>query len=1267
MKIHGTNPKFHIIVLLLALLWCSLSFGQVEFRITIIDTNALPVINGGDTINGLNFTIADPLVSQIFSGYTLYSFRKEYGPIPSAPPSITKCYRFKVNSPDIIDSLNHYEDSEIYSYAEEVPIYLPTYTPNDYGTTGGVIQDQRELDLVKAKQAWDISKGSPDIIIGICDFGFFKNHEDLESKITVDLFPGIGTNPAHGTAVAGIAGGATDNGIGMSALGFNSSIGLAPPGVSAMVNMWLGGAKIINGSFGSLTNSFYDSIAIKCMIDQGAIIVCGAGNGPNWENLFPPTSPCDHPAGFGSGRCLVYPASYDKVISVSTVGHKWPIGYTGPYDPGEDVPQNWMDCFDLKPSLPEELVHHYNDSVDICAPGFGVLAPIQTAGVDGYVSSWGTSFGSPMVAGTIALLLDMNPCLNAVEVMQIFKASSANLDLISYNAPYVGGMGVGRLDAWAALQESDGKHITLTSGMNQTWTDVKTIKSLTLKPGSELTIKGKVYFDQDARVYVERGAKLILDGAELRGKCGKTWDFIEVWGNNAASAPTLASFLIGPYPENDTDQGVLVIKNGTRIQDAEIGVYSGNRSIISGFPVPSRGGGVVFAVNSEFINNQSSIIFTPYAFDHISQVSNCYFGEEEGDGGFLPINHLFMEGVSGVKIAGTIFKSENTVGGIPGGIYSTNAAFRVTNCELDGLGYGIYALNTMVVSDAIEIYESEFNLCNRAVLLSGVINSEITENIFNVPDLEGPFQTYGLFLQSSSGYHVEANSFTIPSGGNTVEPYATGIFVENANSLPTEIYKNGFSTLEAGIRTQNNNSNLNIKCNDFNYIFKADIAVTSGALGDQGSCSVAPDPINVTLPAGNVFSSGCFNSKGDYYVHGSVPVFVYNHHTGLEPVCYASSKMILNDCLYSSSSGNPCPSSFGGGVMDRMASADFRLYQIEVVLDSLYQLIINGSDPDFGIALDGVAVSEHILRRLIEASPYLDDEILIATSHSVGLTWEQKLHILIENSPLTDDVLSHIRSFTSSGEALISTYGLENPSVLSKRRRLLSEIHSIERKRDNIVYTKVKALVKEGELDSAIIHLQTHVCEGGSIALIGLLKEEKRWEEALLILDSLDQLGEFYSNLNEFYRWRVGRPDTISSLFYINPKEKMQLEGMVNRFTLVGVWASNLLRINGLVGLEEFFDPFVDDEFRQTETIKLNRLQVFPNPSDGIVFVTTPYKVGDERASIKVFNGLGDKVLEKRITENGVIPIDMKTLPKGVYIFLYEDAGQRLTTKVFLQ
>ena len=289
---------------------------------------------------------------------------------------------------------------------ERAPEYKTLYVPNDYNAVFGT---NYALDLIKAPQAWNQTQSNAGIIVGISDENLNPYHEELAGKIT--YYDYHNTLPSeHGTAVAIIAAGKTDNQVGVSSIGFNSSIAFYEMNFNQLLAATYAGIDVINVSwFSGCTFSQFEQDVIDEVYANGTFIVAAAGNGTT----------CGDPS------AMAYPASYNHVFSVTSIGefdnHEENIG-----DP--------------------HTTHQHNSAVDLAAPGYKVN--ISDSPVN-YLTASGSSYAAPFVTGTIALMLSVNPCLDNDEIEQILKNSSNNID--AFNPNYVGSIGVGRLNANAAV------------------------------------------------------------------------------------------------------------------------------------------------------------------------------------------------------------------------------------------------------------------------------------------------------------------------------------------------------------------------------------------------------------------------------------------------------------------------------------------------------------------------------------------------------------------------------------------------------------------------------------------------------------------------------------------------------------------------------------------------------------------------------------------------------------------------------------------------
>jgi hypothetical protein len=289
--------------------------------------------------------------------------------------------------------------------------YGPTYEtlelPNDYNL---ISTTNWALDLIGAEKAWMYTKGDTSLNVAVLDQNFYTNHEELTGKIKYYDNTNTATR-THGTAVATIVAGNTNNSIGLSSIGYNTTLNLYRMNYNDMLKASYSGAKVINISWASSCSfNTYAQAAIDEVYNNGTFIVASAGNGTT----------C------GSPNTLVYPAAYNHVFAVTSIGSQ---------DNIERVIGN------------PNTRHQTNPSVDICAPGFDV--PLTSA-PGSYTYSSGTSFAAPYVTGTVALMLALKPDLTNGEIDSILRLTATNIDLLNPN--YVGKIGSGRLNSGYAVE-----------------------------------------------------------------------------------------------------------------------------------------------------------------------------------------------------------------------------------------------------------------------------------------------------------------------------------------------------------------------------------------------------------------------------------------------------------------------------------------------------------------------------------------------------------------------------------------------------------------------------------------------------------------------------------------------------------------------------------------------------------------------------------------------------------------------------------------------
>ncbi|MFI5264112.1 MAG: S8/S53 family peptidase [Candidatus Kapaibacterium sp.] len=324
---------------------------------------------------------------------------------------------------------------EVIENASPRLIFEKCYTPNDPD-----VSQQYALDNMHIKQAWDISKGSANIVIADVDEGVNYKHEDLAGNIYLidGLYPGrdiVGagganhflptndpmppTNQSHGTMTSGCFGAVADNGIGGAGSGFtckimaikiSDSTGTLVGGYEGIHYAVTHGANIINCSWGSSDGNPNDiafvQLFINEAIDTGALVVVAAGNDGKNIDVSP-----------------FIPAYLKGVLTV------------GASDKA-DAPAT------------ESFTTNYGTHVGVYAPGVSIFST-SFPGNSAYTSESGTSFSCPLTAGVAGLLWAKHPDWTPKFIARQIIATSDNVVKPSDRKNYWG-----RVNAYSALIQS---------------------------------------------------------------------------------------------------------------------------------------------------------------------------------------------------------------------------------------------------------------------------------------------------------------------------------------------------------------------------------------------------------------------------------------------------------------------------------------------------------------------------------------------------------------------------------------------------------------------------------------------------------------------------------------------------------------------------------------------------------------------------------------------------------------------------------------------
>lgn len=303
-------------------------------------------------------------------------------------------------------------------------------------------------NICSIPSAWNLTTGSPVVVVGIVDSGMLLNHPDLAENIFINEaeIPDNGidddgngyiddymgwdfcdapeladqalgdfmepdNDPTdenfHGTHVAGIVGAVGNNGTGVSGVAWSVKLLAVRAGfrttqsqgylqdddaAAAVIYAADMGSSVINMSWGDPNYSPIIADACEYAHRKGTSLVASAGNDPV--------------------PVLSYPARLSNVISVGAVNKSRVLaGFSS-----------------------------YGVDLDLVAPGELVLSTYKLDAPDQYIEQSGTSMSSPYVAGAIALLKALQPELTPTEVRSRLLNSTDDLGPLGFDIRYGHGL-----------------------------------------------------------------------------------------------------------------------------------------------------------------------------------------------------------------------------------------------------------------------------------------------------------------------------------------------------------------------------------------------------------------------------------------------------------------------------------------------------------------------------------------------------------------------------------------------------------------------------------------------------------------------------------------------------------------------------------------------------------------------------------------------------------------------------------------------------------
>ena len=342
----------------------------------------------------------------------------------------------------------------------------------DRATVGTLELTGQVIGATTARQTWGYD--GTGITVAVVDSGVTPAHDDLAGRggqQRVDRFvdfvngrPEPYDDYGHGTHVTGIiAGNGFDSGGARSGIAPAARIialkvldGLGAGRISSVIaafgdvlaNKDLHAIRIVNVSLGAAVYESYNTdfltIAAKRLVDAGIVVVAAAGN-----------------RGVSAGRpqygSVMAPGNAPWVLTVGASSHMGTArrndDVVAPFSSRGPTPVDYSAKPDLvAPGVGTESLSSPNSYLYNSRAQYLLSGTVPTASLP-YLSLSGTSQATPLVSGTIALMLDANPALtpNAVKAILQYTAERHSDDPLTQGAGFLNAKGAIELARFFAV------------------------------------------------------------------------------------------------------------------------------------------------------------------------------------------------------------------------------------------------------------------------------------------------------------------------------------------------------------------------------------------------------------------------------------------------------------------------------------------------------------------------------------------------------------------------------------------------------------------------------------------------------------------------------------------------------------------------------------------------------------------------------------------------------------------------------------------------
>ena len=729
-----------------------------------------------------------------------------------------------------------------------------------------------------------------------------------------------------------------------------------------------------------------------------------------------------------------------------------------------------------------------------------------------------------------------------------------------------------------------------------------------------VTVTGEIRMEENSKIIIKPGGKLIVDGGLLTSACSSTkWQGIQVWGIDSLHQNTINGHCL---------QGFLEMKNGATIENAVCAVDLWN-------PLDDHSeGGVIQATDAVFRNNAKAVRALNYSNYNqntgkekqgISYMRRCsfvidtnYFGKETF------YNHVELDNIDGFKFYNCSFSADRNVKQLASStnaIYANGAGFSVDNeCStlltpcpedkmlrstFDGFKTAVFVTGSGSSARTFTICGAEFSNNGTGVYATNTGYAKIIKSNFYVGSSAST--NYGIYIKSVTSFCIEENTFT-----STKKPYSYGVLVQDSPSY-NEIYLNHFYNMYYG----NIASGLNMSTSDptlgLTYTCNTNEGNTNdiGVILNNRQAYVSSSQGSATLAAANTFSATNYH----FYNEGTSLIKYYYKGTG--------NKMptrVYRVTRVSASTDHECKSHYdqviGGG-------GDATVMSVEETdsLKSLYASYLNSYNSISTLGIGKIVKESDMAAQESQADMFMRRCLMAAGD-------------IVRNNLNKEE-----RDFTELREWLG-----KSDDILSARMTIASYIQQKD-------FVNALSLAKTLPAKYGL--------EGEE------LKEHNDYVEIIRIHESLDETGRSALQLSDYEMSVVkgiadngsGAAQSMAQAIIAEktgiPADFMPISPTIPQYGM----------------LRESAESDIDNDEETAFSVTLS-----PNPTDNIVNVAYTLPEDELKASLVMHNALGISVMTATLDgHSGMMTLDISELPSGIYFYTVSCSEDVRTGKLIVK